>query len=327
MLARIAHDLYWLGRQIVRAEHTARMLDGLFQAELEGGIEDPRSVSLSWESVVVVMGAGSLSRPANVSLRDETIRRLTSDPETAVSIVSCIGSAREGARRLRDTMPAEAWESLNTFHLNLQRRDLESGLRTGPYSVYSYVKERSALFWGTTGQTMQRDDAHAFMVAGGRIEAAAMVLRMLRVALPPVRPADDERTEIPRRDGNAVALLRAVGGLQAFMRSASGPPRAEPVARFLLYERAFPDSVAASVELLGRLLTRTDRDPSGSTPALRLRRLSADLELRRRSSESIESLPGAFREIQTDLEQVQTDIDQRYFSGEEQQEKGPLVTR
>jgi len=316
MLARIAHDLYWLGRHLVRAEHTARMLDGLFQVELEGGAEDPRSVALSWESVIVVMGAGSLAKPADRSLRDDVIHRLTSDPDTQVSIVASVGAAREGARRLRDTIPAEAWESLNTFHLNLERRDLESGLRTGPYSIYSYVKERSALFWGLSASTMQQDDAHAFLLAGGRIEAAAMVLRMLRVALPPRRPANDEDSEIPLRDGNALALLRAVGGFQAFMRSAASPPRAEPVARFLLYERAFPDSVAASTDLLERLLRRAERDPAGSTPTLRLARLTADLELRRRAGGHADDLPAAFREIQHELERVEGDIESRYFSGD-----------
>lgn len=317
MLARIAHDLYWLGRHLVRAEHTARMLDGLFAVELEGGAEDPRSVSFSWQSVVIVMGAGSLPAPETERPRDEVIRRLTSDPENPVSIVSCVRAAREGARGLRDTIPAEAWESLNTFHLGLERRDLDRGLRTGPFSVYSYVKERTALFWGLTAATMQRDDAYSFLLAGSRIEAAAMVLRMLRVALPPVRPADDEGTEIPRRDGNAMALLRAVGGFQAFMRSAAGPPRAEPVARFLLFERAFPDSVAASTDLLQRLLSRAEREPEGSAPSLRLARLGADLELRRRASTPAEELPSALREIQHELERVETDIERRYFGSEE----------
>ena len=33
MLARIAHELYWIGRYVARADDTARMLDGLFQGE------------------------------------------------------------------------------------------------------------------------------------------------------------------------------------------------------------------------------------------------------------------------------------------------------
>ena len=35
MLARIAHELYWIGRYVARADDTARMLDGLFRASLQ----------------------------------------------------------------------------------------------------------------------------------------------------------------------------------------------------------------------------------------------------------------------------------------------------
>ena len=247
MLARIAHDLYWLGRHLVRAEHTARMLDGLFHADLQGRPDDPASVTLSWESLLVIMGAGEIDGPAR---RDDVVRLLTTDVDNPVSIISCVNAAREGARTLRDTISAEMWESVNTFELLLSRRDLHAGLRAGPYSIYSMVKERSALFWGLTGRTMQKDDARAFLQAGGRLEAADMVLRMLRVALPPgPAPNGQDVPETPRRDGNALALLRAVGGFQAFMRSAAAPPNAGPVARFMLYEREFPDSVAASVHV------------------------------------------------------------------------------
>ena len=37
MLARIAQELFWLGRDLTRAEHTARMLDGAFHADVAGG--------------------------------------------------------------------------------------------------------------------------------------------------------------------------------------------------------------------------------------------------------------------------------------------------
>ena len=41
MLARIAHELYWIGRQLARAEHTARMLDGVFHADVQARPDDP----------------------------------------------------------------------------------------------------------------------------------------------------------------------------------------------------------------------------------------------------------------------------------------------
>ena len=76
------------------------------------------------------------------------------------------------------------------------------------------MRERCGLFWGVTGRTMLRDEAHAFLQAGAAIESADMVLRMLRVAL----PLGGEGAEEHLRDGQALALLQAVGGFQAYRR-------------------------------------------------------------------------------------------------------------
>jgi uncharacterized alpha-E superfamily protein len=205
------------------------------------------------------------------------------------------------------------WESMNTFQLLLGRQDLDAGLKTGPYSIYSMVKERSALFWGLTARTMQKDDARAFLVAGGRIEAADMVLRMLRVALPPAPSSDPEGPDAPRRDGNALALLRAVGGFQAFMRAAAAPPNAEPVSRFMLYEREFPDSVAASVESLGSALERVEGEPQDSPPVLRVRRMLADLDFRARVSPGADTVTPLLRPVQQELERLDAEIHDRFF--------------
>jgi uncharacterized alpha-E superfamily protein len=310
MLARIAHDLYWLGRHLVRAEHTARMLDGLFHADLQGRADDPASITLSWDALLVIMGAGDGNAPAR---RDDVVRLLTTEADNPVSIVSCVRGAREGARTLRDTISAEMWESINTFDLQLRRLDLGSGLHTGPYSLYTLVKERSALFWGLTARTMQKDDARAFLVAGGRIEAADMVLRMLRVALPPGRAPDGEGPDLPRRDGNALALLRAVGGMQAFMRAAAAPPNAGPVGRFMLYDREFPDSVAASVQSLDAALERVEGEPRDSPPVLRVRRMLADLDFRARVSSPPEAVSPWLRPVQQELERLDGEIHDRYF--------------
>jgi uncharacterized alpha-E superfamily protein len=308
MLARIAHELFWLGRNLVRAEHTARMLDGVFQADVQGRPDDPAGVTLSWGSILAIMGASTEGAPAR---RDDVLERLTLDRDDPASVISCVARGREGARTVRDVISAEMWEAVNTTNLTLQEGDLSARLRTGPYSFYQYVKERSSLFWGLTGRTMLRDDASAFLVAGGRIEAADMVLRMLRVALP-VGDADTAS-----RDGQAQALLQAVGGFQAFRRAVPGPPNAHPVARFLLFERAYPDSVAASVAALLGEIERADLNPRNSEPVLRLTRLGADLEFRRRAGDLHEDggIQRTFERIQSELALVDKDIAERYFAG------------
>jgi uncharacterized alpha-E superfamily protein len=309
VLARIAHELYWVGRNLSRAEHTARLLDAVFHADLQGRSASTGETRLSWEALLAIMGAEPGERMAT---RDEVVSLLTLDPHDPASVLSCVSSAREGARRVRDVFSAEMWEAINTFHLGLLRRDMSAALRSGPYSLYAYVRERCALFWGVTGRTMLRDEARAFLQAGWAIEAADMVLRMLRVALPPV---EGDVGENDPRDGQALALLQAVGGFQAFRRAIPAPPKAALVGRFLLYERAYPDSVAHSVEELHAALTAADSNYRSAPPVLRLGRLMADLEFRSRSEEGAGPLVEALGPVQRELVLVDGDIALRYFGG------------
>jgi uncharacterized alpha-E superfamily protein len=305
VLARIAQELFWLGRNLARAESTARLLDGVFQAELQGRPEDPSATRLGWDSLMHIMGG---ARNGDVPVqRDAVLDALTRDTDNPASVVACVARAREGAQAVRDVISAEMWEAINTTHLRLRDGDLAAPLAPGHYSIYKHVKERSALFWGLTGRTMLRDEASAFLAAGGRIESADMVLRMLRVAL----PAGDAGESA---DGQAIALLQAVGGFQAYRRAVPAPAHAKPVARFLLFERNYPDSVAAAVDSLNRALQTADSSPRSSEPILRLSRLSADLEFRR-SAEGDADLRVTCQEVQRELGLVDADIAQRYFGG------------
>jgi uncharacterized alpha-E superfamily protein len=308
LLARIAHELFWLGRNLARAEHTARMLDGVFQASLQGRPDDPAGVTLDWSSLLAIMGAA----PGDATpRRDEVLRALTVEPDNPASVLSCVSRAREGARTVRDVISAEMWEAVNTTNLELREGDVSGRLRTAPSSVYGYIKQRCALFWGLTSRTMLRDEASAFLAAGGRIESGDMVLRMLRVAL----PRDPAKLASSAEQGQALGLLQAVGGFQAYRRAVPAPPNALPVARFLLFERGYPDSVAASVDAVHNALIRADRNPRNSEPVLRLQRLSADLEFRGRTEAAGHDVHATCEAVQEELARVDRDIADRYFAG------------
>ena len=111
MLARIAHELYWIGRQLARAEHTSRMLDGVFHADLQGRPDDPAGVRLSWDALLTIVSG---EPPETFASRDEVLRLLTLDRTHGASVASCVTQAREGARTVRDVFSAEMWEAINT---------------------------------------------------------------------------------------------------------------------------------------------------------------------------------------------------------------------
>jgi len=317
MLARIAQELFWLGRDLTRAEHTARMLDGAFHADVAGAPGE-RGVALSWEGVLAIIGAkppapgeqAPESAPAAAFGRAEVARLLTLDTASPASIVSCVARARERGRTLRDVISIEMWEALNSFYLSLGRYDLQAALVTGPYSVYQEVKERCALFWGLSERTMLRDEGRSFLEAGGRLEEADMVLRMLRVAVP---YADGEDHD-PGHEGEALAVLHAVGGLHAYRRAVRYAPTLPLVGRFLLYDSAYPASVAFAVDGLRAALTNADAQPQSSPPVLRLGRLIADLELQRRTLDGAGPLAQTLEQVQDELEHIDRDIGDRYFA-------------
>jgi uncharacterized alpha-E superfamily protein len=326
MLARIAQELFWLGRDLTRAEHTARMLDGAFHADVAEAPGE-RGLALSWDGVLAIIGAkppaqgepgtselalpDGESRPAPpVSTgrrRSEVAALLTLDADSPASIVSCVSRARERGRTLRDVISTEMWEALNAFYLALGRYDLRGALQTGPYSFYQGVKERCALFWGLVDRTMLRDEGRSFLEAGRHIGEADMVLRMLLVTTP-TQPLEGGH------EGDALALLRAVGGTQAFRRAVRQAPTLGPVLRFVLYDGSYPSSVASSVDALRDALSTADPQPRSSPPVLRLERLLADLELQRRTVEESDSMQQTLARVQSELELVDRDIDNRYFA-------------
>ena len=256
MLARIAHELYWLGRQPRRAPSTPRACSTASSTPTcRAAPTTPASTRLSWDALLAIMGADSERAPAD---RDDVVRAADARPATTRRrSLSCVARAREGARTVRDVFSAEMWEAINTFHLGLLRRDISAALRTGPYSVYAYVKERCALFWGVTDRTMLRDEARAFLEAGARDRGRR------HGAADAARRAADRRGragEADPRDGQALALLQAVGGFQAFRRAVPAPPNAEPGRRASCSTSAPTRTRSrASVDALHDALTRGRR--------------------------------------------------------------------
>ena len=241
-------------------------------------------------------------------------------------MLASIERAREGARTVRDVISAEMWEAINTTALGLRGGSIgarpprppgRDSIPRPPRArtlASQYVKERTALIWGVANRSMLRDEAKCFLDAGGLIEISDMVLRMLRVALPTTASGDGARDSAPA-DGHALILLQAVGGFHAYLRAVTAPPNARPVARFLLFERAYPDSVAACVDSLHEVFASADAGPRNSKPVLRVSRLAADLDFQRRALPDGAELTGICEQTQQELARIDQDVAERYFAG------------
>ena len=237
MLSRIAESLYWIGRYVERAEDTSRILD----VHLSLLLEDP------WAPENVVCGSllSAMGREIEGSVTSKDIlEHLAWNLEDSASVVGAIGAARENARRSREIISTELWQSINVTWHNCTR----PGLRTRPHDFFNWVRERAAAFNGVAEATISRDDAWHFLALGRSIERADMTARLVaaRALSGDVGPS-------------WITLLQSCGAYQAFLRSARGAVEDRRAIEFLLLDRFFPRSLISALVLAEQSLDDLDR--------------------------------------------------------------------
>jgi uncharacterized alpha-E superfamily protein len=230
VLSRIAESLYWIGRYVERAEDTSRLLD----VHLNLLLEDPWAPEgVVCASLFAAMGKNVETEVSRVDVLDQ----LAWDSRYPGSVVGSIGVARENARRSREVISTELWESLNvTWHDARLRRTL-------PHAFFTWVRERAAGFNGIADATLSRDEAYHFLVLGRSIERADMTARLVAA-----------RALAGRAGPSWVTLLQSCGAYQAFLRSSRGAIEDSRAVEFLLLDPLFPRSLMSALVSAERCL-------------------------------------------------------------------------
>ena len=297
MLSRIAESLYWIGRYLERAEDTARILDVHLYLTVEDPLADTQAAA---RLLLSVMGVPA---PENVSA-SIVMQRLCYDTGSPSSILASLKGARESARRSRETVPTEMWESINTTWHAVQQGQLGT---MRPAVAFRWVRERCAVITATADSTMSRDLGWHFLVLGRNLERADMTARLITTAI--------------ASSGSAAAwanVLRGCGAHHAFIRTYGGTVNDRDAAEFLLLDRLFPRSLVYTLQTAEQSLAELDlgerRTGFESDAQRQLGTARASLEYRR-TSEVLEGLPDRMARLQVRLNQAGSAISQRYFEG------------
>lgn len=225
MLSRLAESLFWIGRYVERAEDTARLLD----VHLTLLLDDPWSAEdVVCASLLAAMGQDADGMPT----RTRVLEQLAWRPDVSTSVVGALSAARENARRSREIVSAEMWESINVTWHEASR----ASRRRHPHTVLAWVRERAAAFNGTADGTLSRDEAWHFLLLGRYLERADMTARLVAA-----------RTLAGTAGPSWTTLLQSCGAYQAFLRGARGAVDDERAARFLLLDTLFPRSLMSTL--------------------------------------------------------------------------------
>ena len=208
--------LYWLSRNVERAENTARILDVAYRMSLL--TKDAALQDQEWFAPLNITGSlFPFSGRHSIVCAKEVLHFMALDTENPSSIYNCAKQARENARAVRGSITSEMWEVLNATWLELQNMDEESLYARGISSFFEWVKERSHLYRGVTLGTMRRDEAFEFHRLGSYMERADNTARMLDVKYHVLLPSVEDV-------GGAVdyyqwsAVLRSVSAYESYRK-------------------------------------------------------------------------------------------------------------
>jgi len=315
MLSRIAESLYWFGRYVERAEHTARLLDVNYHAHSEASSRGSgRSiVAEQWAPLLASTGSEVGFRQHFERADAASVARwLILHPANPVSIRASLSFARENARALRDRISTEMWEAVNRAYLGLAQRSQvpdEADL----HDYCAAVRDASHLLLGIAHATLLRDDGWWFLRAGNYLERAGGTLRLVQVRHRSGR--GDEPVSAGLALHRAMAQLRSASAYEAFRKRHQGTPDQRAITAFLLLEAEFPRSLVYSTIYLDEVLSGiAERNPGGRGEAQRQAGwLAAQLRYCPDVSQIVDHDDPSLDELGERLDKLSDEIARSYF--------------
>ncbi|MBZ0255785.1 alpha-E domain-containing protein, partial [bacterium] len=238
MLSRVADSIYWMSRYIERAENVARFLD----VNVKLMLDMPHGQHDQWEPLVNVTGERDwfLEHYQGFS-QAEVIRFLTFDQDYPNSIFSCLSSARENARSVREVISAEMWEEINTFYLTVKNTSNTELQLDQLHSFFTKIRNGSSLFTGITDATMSHGEGWHFARLGRMLERADKTSRIVDMKYFILLPKSyDVGTPIDNIQWSA--LLSSTSGFHMYKQQ-YGAIDPMLVAKFLILDRMFPRAI------------------------------------------------------------------------------------
>jgi uncharacterized alpha-E superfamily protein len=260
MLSRVADSIYWLNRYIERAENVARFID----VNLKLIMEMPIGIAQQWEPLITTTGDLAIFQERyGQATAENVIHLLSFDPSYPNSILSCLRSARENARSVREIISTEMWEQINSFYLFVNEAAMNQSLAAMHHEFFAEVKMSSHLFAGVTDATMTHNEGWHFGQVGRFLERADKTSRILDVKyfilLPSVKDIGTTLDEI-----EWMSLLKSASAYEMYRKTGQHRITPTQVAEFLILNREFPRSIQFCLLQAERSIFQIAGTPLGS---------------------------------------------------------------
>jgi len=290
MLSRVADSLYWMSRYLERAENTVRQLDVTMSLMLD---TSETSADTRWQRLLV-----SLGNPPGVEWNgdiDAMSRALIFDAVNPASVTTCINSARENARQVREEISTEQWQRLNRLYHQMHSPHAHAQFGSNLNDFLASVVDGIHLFKGVSDTTMIHGEGWQFIRLGRYLERAYATATLLEVYQESLLDlAEQEHSGYQYLE--LVGLLRCCTSFEAYCQVYTADLSPDRILEFLLLNRDFPHALRYSIDGVRQALEAIQRS-GGRRPPEELMSTAGRLHSMLRYTtinEILEGNPGAF---------------------------------
>jgi uncharacterized alpha-E superfamily protein len=308
MLSRVADSLYWMGRYLERAEHTARLVNVELQLWLD---QSPEVGAGRWRFLLESLRAPAVEGPVDPT---QLLNALVFSRANGSSIVSCIMSARENLRHVREQCSTRMWEQLNRLYLDVIERRPDEEWILKSHDFFLLVMEGAYLFHGITDATMSHGEGWQFIQLGRYVERADTLTTLLETHFQRMTNQFDRPVE-GAENLEWVGLLGGCVALEAYCKAHTAEIRPLRVAEFILLNPEFPHSIRFSVDrvnaalhLIGDLTQRNAKLPTRIAGRLR-----AQLSFSQIEEIMTEGVHAYLQSVRKECNEIHSAIHEIYF--------------
>ena len=245
MLSRTASNLYWMGRNLERAETAARLLDVGQRITLLPNTE--LGYQNEWNSLLQASGTSDLFRQKYGEITQEKIEEfIFFDHDNPSSVASCLERAREAGRIVRTALTSQVWDALNVAYQELRKIERQPRAKLDTAGLTDFTTSHTSTVRGAINATQLRNDGWHFMNLGYSIERADATARLLDVKYFVLLP----RIEFVGSGLDSYqwqVILRALSAHRAYHWAYGGDITATQVADFLILNGESPRALITSL--------------------------------------------------------------------------------
>ncbi|RKR15343.1 putative alpha-E superfamily protein [Maribacter vaceletii] len=247
MLARVANNLFWMGRYIERSEHVARYLCVNYFSSLDAPNELSQSRQFVLKSMLFMVG--DPHNDESDLKESDVLFNIGLNADKPYSIINCVKLARENANSARDLISTELYEAINKFYHYVLNYSADFFVAKGLYEFTTHVMEFTAVLKAKITSTLLYDDAYSIIRLGISMDRATQVIRIINSKYNDIQliEAKKEKSTLPSSSLEWCTLLRCIESYDMMKRYDKDAPKSINTLDFLILNPKCPKSVINSL--------------------------------------------------------------------------------